>query len=41
MKAKRLWHSTKREAVAIVLVGFQNRRISLLEDYYSSSSVAN
>ena len=26
--------STKREAAAIVLVGFQNRRISLLEDYY-------
>jgi len=26
--------STKREAAAIVLVGFQNRRISLLDDYY-------
>ena len=26
--------STKREAAAIVLVGFQNRQISLLEDYY-------
>ena len=31
MKAKRLWHSTKREAFVIALVGFQNRRISLLE----------
>ena len=31
MKAKRLWHPTKREGVAIVLVGFQNRRISLLD----------
>ena len=26
--------STKGEAAAIGLVGFQNRRISLLEDYY-------
>ena len=34
MKAERLWHSTKREAVAIVLVGFQNQRILLLEGYY-------
>ena len=31
MKAERQWHSTKREAVAIVWVGFQ---ISLFEDYY-------
>ena len=34
MKAERLWHSTKREVAAIVSVGFQNRRIALLEDYY-------
>ena len=35
--------STKREEAAIVLVGFQNRRISLLDDYYywTTSSVAN
>ena len=31
---ERLWHSTKWEDAAIVLVGFQNRRIGLLEDYY-------